>query len=214
MKKLTVVLVAAIAAPALAQPIDDAREKGRELTGAFSDGDLGPLIEAFIPEFVEGIGGEEGLREIRDPLVGELGTERRVYSESVDERPGGFLYRRTARFEGYGGPVVVFWAFDAGGNIYGLRVETLAPTEEVDSRYLDHETKADLRLPVGGEWCRRWATSSSPQERARGGARRTAETCSPLVRPPQPWAARAALSPYRSATPMFVASALPCQAMS
>jgi hypothetical protein len=83
------VLVAAIAAPTLAQCTDEAREKGRELTCAFFDGDLGPPIEAFIPEFVEGIGGEEGLREIRDRLVGELGTERRVYSENVDERPGG-----------------------------------------------------------------------------------------------------------------------------
>jgi len=155
----TVSLAAALMAAtlALAQPgAEDAIERGRELTEAFYAGDLAPIAEAFSDELSDGIGGAEGLAAFREQVLAQLGEEVQVLDERVDELPGIGTYTRLARFERFGGPVMVQWALGEEGAIVGFLVQALPTSEPAPSSYLEHETRADLRLPFDGEWFVFW----------------------------------------------------------
>lgn len=169
MQKLTHALTAAllaVAAVAFAQPVADqaaALERGRELTRAFYAGELAPIAQALSAELAEAVGGEAGLRAFRDQVTQQLGNEIQLLDEQVHEVTGAMVYARTARFEGYGGPVLVNWAVDRAGTVVGFQVQPAPATEPAPSRYLDHETRADLRLPLAGQWAVFWGGRSVEQ---------------------------------------------------
>ncbi len=152
-----------VAATALAQPAPDALEPGRELTRAFYAGDLEPVAAALSPEVDEIVGGEEGLSLFREQLLQQFGEEVTVLSETVEELEGMSVYTRVARFANYGGPLVIQWALEPDSTIAGFRVEVLEPSGEAESRYLDHTTSVDLRLPFDGEWTVFWGGRSVEQ---------------------------------------------------
>ena len=83
-----------------------------------------------------------------------------MLDERVDLVQGLMVYSRVARFERYGGPVLVQWAFGAGSEIAGFLVQGMPTDEPAPSSYLDHQTRAALRLPFEGEWTVFWGGRS------------------------------------------------------
>lgn len=157
MKKLLFALLAALAVTASARPsADEALERGRQLTQAFYAGELAPIAQDFSAEMIRAVGDESALRNVREQLLAQLGEELQVLDERVDLVQGLRVYSRVARFERYGGPVLVQWSFGEGTEIAGLLFRVLGTTETAPSSYLDHQTRAALRLPFEGEWTVFW----------------------------------------------------------
>lgn len=159
---LAIALATAMQAHALQD--DPHMERGRELTRAFYEGDLDPVVEAFTDQMHTALGGGDGLATFRDQVLGQLGTEAELLDEQVTESAGHHVYQRRVRFQNAPDPVLVTWAFDAQQRVAGfsIRPEEAAPTE-APSDYLDYQTKTTLRLPFNEEWTVFWGGRSVSQ---------------------------------------------------
>jgi hypothetical protein len=93
----------------------EARKQGQVCVQWLYSGDLSDLWKKFGPVMQQALGSEAGLREFRDKMLRQWGTEARLISESVE--PSGTLqvYRRVAQFALRGGDVEVQFAFDPRG---------------------------------------------------------------------------------------------------
>jgi murein DD-endopeptidase MepM/ murein hydrolase activator NlpD len=128
--------------------------EGRERSEAFLRGDLAPVWEAMTPDMQEALGSLEALARFRGDLERSYGAERDVLDEDVRREGDVDLYLRTARWTKLPGPLLMQWAFDDADRIAGFFVRPVpTPTE---TRFLDYETKASLRLPFDGEWLVYW----------------------------------------------------------
>jgi murein DD-endopeptidase MepM/ murein hydrolase activator NlpD len=132
-------------------------QRGRELTQAFYEGELDPVVEAFTDQMRTALGGRDGLATFRDQVLGQLGSEAELVYEQVTETAGHHVYERRVRFENAPDAVLVTWAFDAQQRVAGfsIRPEEAAPTE-APSDYLDYQTKTPLRLPFNEAWTVFW----------------------------------------------------------
>lgn len=142
---------------------DAALERGRTLTQAFYRGELEAIAADFSAQASAAIGGLDGLAAFRQQVLEQLGEEVEVLDEVVGEQQGATVYTRTSVFDGFEGPVVVIWAFGPDGAIVGFAVQSSQPTTEAASRFLDYDTKAQLRLPFDGAWTVFWGGRSVEQ---------------------------------------------------
>lgn len=146
-------MVVGVAGAGLAQAIDPL-ESGRTYTSWLYDGAVEPLFAVLSDELRDGLGGEAGLRAFSGQVASQLGEEAEVLFEHAAELGGESYYVRTARFQRFGGEVVVAWFFDDQGEVSSFYVRPRpaeAPTE-----YERRATVAPLRLPFTGEWIVFW----------------------------------------------------------
>ena len=134
-----------------------ALERGRELTNLFYDGDMDAVVALFDDTMREAIGGPDGLSAFRQQITDQLGAETEVSNEEIIAQGEHRVYVRTARFEKFGGPINVVWAFDTAGRVAGFQVRPAqAPQQPAPSAYLEYETRTPLRLPFEDEWTVYW----------------------------------------------------------
>lgn len=154
MKRLIAVLcplllmLAAAAAPARAD--EAVLAAGRAHTERFHAGRFDELWEMMTEEMRAALGSREALAGLRASVDGRFGPEAAVLSETVDTPPGHRVYLRTARHEAEPTPLVTQWVLDGEDRIAGFFVRPVQ--EPAESRFLDYETKARLRLPFEGAW--------------------------------------------------------------
>jgi murein DD-endopeptidase MepM/ murein hydrolase activator NlpD len=132
-------------------------ERGRECTRQFYAGELAALWPRFSAEMKAALVAESNLETFRKQVAEQVGAEAEVLREDVLPAGEHTSYRRRARFEKLEQPLLVTWSFDAEGTIVGF---TIAPdrSQPAPSKYLDYETKTELRLPfaAGDEWYVFW----------------------------------------------------------
>ncbi len=145
----------ALMVPALAQSEDPALTMGRERSEAFLAGNIEPIWAEMTPELQSALGSIEGFRTFRDQVATDFGTEQSIDDEIIAAAgPGISTYNRIATWTETPSPVLMQWFFTVDGKIasFGVRPRPVL----ADSRFLDYETKADLRLPFEGEWYVFW----------------------------------------------------------
>ena len=149
-------LLLADSAPS-AMPPQSPMEMGRSYTAKFYAGESDFLWSRFSPEMQKVLGSAANFSAFRQSADGQLGKEIAIVSESVEPYPGGQVYKRVARFEKFGGEILVQWSLDAAGTITGFFIKPAGGmAHEAPSKYLDYQTKARLRLPFNGEWFVFW----------------------------------------------------------
>jgi murein DD-endopeptidase MepM/ murein hydrolase activator NlpD len=149
---LAAILLAASISGGAAQ--DAVLAEGRERSQAFLQRDLRSTWEAMTPEMREALGSLDALSEFRDELERTYGAESEILAEDVRRVDGHDVYLRTARWTNAEAPLLMQWAFDDTRKIAGFFVRP-APVP-AESRFLNHRTKASLRLPFDGGWFVFW----------------------------------------------------------
>lgn len=148
--------ITALASPALA---DDALlAMGRDRTTAFQSGDLEALWSGMTIDMQEAFGTTEAFASFRTAIAEGFGSEDMLIDEQAVHAQGYGLYVRTSLFQPSGAVLVTQWAFDAEDRIAGFVVQP--QPEAAQSRFLDYEAQADLRLPFDGEWFVFWGGRS------------------------------------------------------
>jgi hypothetical protein len=101
----------------LTQPIDRqaAMKQGRICTQWLYSGDLSALWTKLGPVMRQAFVSEAGLREFRNEMLQQRGTEERLISESVETNGALQVYRRVANFGRQEGNVEVQFGFDPRG---------------------------------------------------------------------------------------------------
>jgi murein DD-endopeptidase MepM/ murein hydrolase activator NlpD len=128
--------------------------EGRERSEAFLGGDFDAIWEAMTPEMRAALGSVEGLESFRNDLAQAFGAEQRILEEDAESQQGLDIYLRTSDWTESEGPLLMQWAFDSERRIAGFFVQPVPVPAE--SRFLDYQTKATLRLPFEGEWFVFW----------------------------------------------------------
>lgn len=153
---LLVATTAIVAAPASAQD-EAALEAGREVTALALAGEAEALARRLSPDFLEAIGGLEGLKAFLEGIAAQAGAEQDVLSEQAFRENGTVSYYRRSRFARMP-DVTTAWTIDAAGTITSGSVRPTPPPAPSD--YLDYRTRAHLRLPFAapgeGAWYVRW----------------------------------------------------------
>ena len=153
MKRLAAVLLPLLLLLAPSHPVraDEATlAAGRAHTGLFRSGDLDALWDAMTDEMRQALGSREALSGLRTAVESGFGAEETVLSETAERQSGYRIYLRVARHAGNPAPLVTQWTYDGGGAIAGFFVR---PAQQpAESRFLDYETRAALRLPFDGTW--------------------------------------------------------------
>lgn len=130
---------------------------GRMLTQEFYQGSVEAVSVRFSEALSAGIGGSAGLSTFRSQVMAQLGEEIEVLDERVTASGQDRVYHRSARFANFGGAVAVVWAFDPDNRVSGFVIRPEEATQEAaDSRFLDYETRTELRLPFEEEWTVVW----------------------------------------------------------
>jgi murein DD-endopeptidase MepM/ murein hydrolase activator NlpD len=144
----------AIIAPARAA--DDALlAEGRALSEQFERGDTAPIYARMTAPMQQAVGGSAaGLAAFRDKVLREAGPETGVIREDAIAQGGFRVYRRIARRNVGGTPVLMEWTLDAQGHIAGFLVRPQAIA--IPSSKLDYDTKTALWLPFDGPWYVAW----------------------------------------------------------
>lgn len=97
-------------------------EHGRELTRLFYEGELETLWERMSEQMHEGFGSIEGLAEFREQVEVQAGNETEVIEERTAPHAPFMLYMRKASFTKVGMPILVQWAVDGEGKVFGFMV--------------------------------------------------------------------------------------------
>ena len=133
------------------------------------------------PEMHAGFGTVDALKKFRDDLEAGFGEETEPVEEKTLEHQGFDIYTRTARWTKSSAPVVMQWTFDNKRRIAGFFVRQAPAAAE--SRFLDYQTKAALRLPFEGGWSVYWGGRTIEQNYH--AADRGAALCHRFRHPPQ-----------------------------
>ena len=123
---------------------------GRDYTDRFHSGDTAPLWQRMTQEMRQALGAPDALARLRETVEARFGPEEAVLSETAERQSGYRIYLRLARHANDAAPLITQWTLDDAGAIAGFFVR---PAQQpAESRFLDYETKAPLRLPFDGAW--------------------------------------------------------------
>lgn len=123
---------------------------GRDYTVRFQSGDLDTLWQRMTREMRQVLGAPDALSRLRDSVEAGFGPEQAVLSETAERQAGHRVYLRVARHADNPAPLVTQWTLDDAGGIAGFFIR---PAQQpAESRFLDYQTKAALRLPFEGTW--------------------------------------------------------------
>jgi len=159
------IIIAAISLLVLLQGISSAQEPdltdGRARSEAFLRNDLQPLWEEMTPEMEGALVSPKELERFRTELETRYGIEEEVTDEETRREGSYVVYQRTSRWTRSKAPILMQWTTDSEGKIAGFFVREISFPAE--SRFLDYDTKASLRLPFDGEWFVFWGGRSYGQ---------------------------------------------------
>ena len=123
---------------------------GRDYTARFQSGDIDLLWQRMTGEMRQALGSPEALSRLRETVETRFGPEQAVLSETAQTQAGHHVYLRQARHAKDPAPLVTQWTLEEDGAIAGFFVR---PAQQpAQSRFLDYQTKALLRLPFEGAW--------------------------------------------------------------
>lgn len=166
---LALLLALAAVVPALpaAAQVADAEQAGDQLSTDFYEGRTDGIWDRMTPQMQSALRSRENLAAFREQIRQQLGVETEVLERTVSSAQGHTVYLRRARFEKLPMVVLVQWAFDAEGKVGGffIRPEQSEPPAPAPSKYLDYQTRADLRLPFEDEFFVVWGGRSLEQNR-------------------------------------------------
>src|SRR5690606_29371774 len=166
---LALLLALAAVVPALpaAAQVADAEQAGDQLSTDFYEGRTDGIWDRMTPQMQSALRSRENLAASREQIRQQLGVETEVLERTVSSAQGHTVYLRRARFEKLPMVVLVQWAFDAEGKVGGffIRPEQSEPPAPAPSKYLDYQTRADLRLPFEDEFFVVWGGRSLEQNR-------------------------------------------------
>lgn len=141
--------------PTAAISADEATLKaGRVMSDAFLSGDTGKIWNQMTPDMQKAMGSEAKLTEFRDGIDKQLGKSEIIISETTFANGALRVYDRVSERPAQRQRLQAQWAFDSAGKVAGFFVKP-AP-KPAESRFLDYQTKADLRLPFRGNWFVFW----------------------------------------------------------
>jgi hypothetical protein len=149
---LIAVLLAFFSSAAAAD--DPTLAKGRAAAAAFFAGDTVAIWRQMTPEMQGAVGSEAALADLRAQLLREYGAEASPPREDVQDQGTFQTYRRIAPWTKSTKVLAFQFSFDPIGRIAGFHIR-LAPVA-AESRFLDYQTKAKLRLPFDGDWVVVW----------------------------------------------------------
>jgi len=150
MRFLMVVLLALFAPAAVAE--DSTLAKGRSAAAAFLSGGITGIWQQMTPEVRSALGSEAALADLRAQMVRDYGTETGSPREEVLDQGEVRTYRRIASWSKSKAVLALQFSFDTAGRIAGFYLRPVA----AESRFLDYQTKAKLRLPFDGDWVVVW----------------------------------------------------------
>lgn len=132
----------------------DPLSAGQRMAERFLHGDVDAIWAASTPEMQQVFGSVGNLAALHRDLLADFGAEDSILSERADAQTGYDVYTRVSRWTQTPAPLELSIAFDNAERIAGflIRPQPLA----VPSQFLDYETKAELRLPVDGDWFVYW----------------------------------------------------------
>ena len=129
-------------------------EAGRQHAEQFREGRIDALWQQMTQEMRDALGSQDALSTLREAVQSRFGAEETILSETTQEEDGYRIYLRTAQHGDDPTPLVTQFVFDDETKIAGFFVQ--AVQEAAESRFLDYETKAGLRLPFDGAWHVYW----------------------------------------------------------
>lgn len=132
----------------------DPLSAGQQVSEAFLGGDVKSVWTRSTSDMQEAFGSIGDLTSLRDGLLSDLGTEEAVLSERVEKQAGHNVFTRLSRWTDAPALIELVIAFDDAEHIAGFFVRPQPVA--ADSPYLNYETKAQMRLPVEGEWYVYW----------------------------------------------------------
>ena len=154
-------LLLVVALPTASRADEATLAAGREHTSRFQNGDLDALWDAMTGEMRQALGSREAFSRLREAVEGGFGREEAVLSETAERQSGYRIYLRVARHAGNLAPLLTQWTYDSDDAIAGFFVR---PAQQpAQSRFLDYETRAALRLPFEDTWTVFWGGRTPEQ---------------------------------------------------
>lgn len=127
---------------------------GRSTADTFLHGEVEEIWDDLSSDMQQLFGDTEDLQGFRDELTASFGDETAVMEEAVETRDGIDTYIRTSRWSGTEVPILMEIGVAPDGTVVSFLVRPQPVLAE--SRFLDYQTKASLRLPFEGEWFVVW----------------------------------------------------------
>ena len=160
MRPTVALIILSLLLVATVSPADESSDLdvGRNYTQMFFDDDISPVWNKMTDQMQTALKSEKALRDFRGQVQAQLGSEKSVVDERVDEVQGHRVYVRRSMFEKVGQPIVVSWTFDDEDQIASFFVRP--EQQPAASSYLEYETQATLQLPFDGEWFVVWGGRS------------------------------------------------------
>ncbi|MEM8837239.1 MAG: M23 family metallopeptidase [Pseudomonadota bacterium] len=112
------------------------------------------LWESSTREMQQAFGSPDDLKVLRENLIAQYGTEAAVLSERTETQSGFRVYTRVARWTGTDVPLQLVIAINELDKVAGFWIRPQAVAAY--SPHLNYQTKANLCLPVDGEWYVYW----------------------------------------------------------
>lgn len=134
---------------------DSTLAKGRAAAAAFLAGDTAAIWRQMTPEMQRAAGASEAaFADLCAQLLRDYGSEAPAPREEVLDQGETQTYRRIGTWSNSTTVLALQFSFDADGRIAGFYLQP-APVA-AESRFLDYQTKAKLRLPFDGDWFVVW----------------------------------------------------------
>lgn len=130
--------------------VSDELAVGRNYTRLFFDNEISPIWNKMTDQMQNSLGSEAALQEFHTQVQTQIGSEKSIVDERLDEVKGLRVYVRRSLFDKTERPIVISWAFDDKDRIAGffIRPEQIP----AKSSYMEYETRAKLQLPFYGKW--------------------------------------------------------------
>lgn len=128
--------------------------RGQEVVSAFFQSDMDSIWSNMTPEMQAALGTIDALTTVRADLRQAYGSEGVLLTERMVRQGQYDVYERIADWADPSQPLLMTIAFDQDGLIAGFRISP--DKAAAQSRHLDYQTKARLRLPFDGAWYVFW----------------------------------------------------------
>ncbi len=132
----------------------DELDVGRNYTRMFFNNDISPIWNKMTDQMQNSLRSETALQDFYNQVQTQIGSEKSIVDERVDEIEGHRIYVRHSLFDKVEQPIVISWTFDDQDRIAGFFIRP--QQRPVESSYLQYETQAELQLPFYGEWYVVW----------------------------------------------------------
>lgn len=132
----------------------DTLNTGREIAKLYHDGDVKAIWSISTSDMQKAFVSINDLRNLRESIISNLGTEVEVLSEQTVKEADFDVYTRVGRWTGTAVAIEIVVATDELNKLAGfwIRPQRVA----AHSPHLNYQVKSSLRLPVSDEWFVYW----------------------------------------------------------